>query len=358
MMNSLIIDFIQKHKDDWADRLATKKVEVKYDGDLAIFNYSILADFSDPIVREARGIIINLKKLYVVCWPFTKFCNYNEPYHDDIDWSTARIQDKIDGSLMKLFWYDGKWRIATNGTIDADKANVNGTNYTFGDLFRAAMLHVHLDLSALDWHNTYMFELVSPYNRVVCDYGDEVTIWHIGTRSNQTGEELIEDIGIHKPNEYPLHSLEDCVAAAKKLNVIGSTVTKEGFVVVDKNWHRIKVKSPEYVMMHHILPNGEVSDEKLIGYIRNGIADDIITYIPSLAVRINDIKMRIAAAESEMLDYCKWNKIEVADNKMSRADWAKWHNKDKWFKFGVKYIFDNIEPSFDTLNDKKLYEVI
>lgn len=357
-MESLIINFIQKHKEDWAGLLTAKKIEIKYDGDLAIFNYSILADFSDPIVREARGIIIDLRHMNIVCWPFTKFCNYNESYHDNIDWSTARIQDKIDGSLMKLYWYNNHWCIATNGTIDADKANVNGTNYTFGDLFRSAMLDVHLDLSILDCHNTYMFELISPYNRVVCDYGDKITIWHIGTRNNQTGEELIEDIGIHKPNEYSLHSLEDCVATAKKLNVVGNAITKEGFVVVDKDWHRIKVKSPEYVAMHHILPNGEVNDEKLIDYIRNGLADDIITYIPSLATRINDMKMRIATAELEMLDYCKWNKIEVEDNKLSRANWAKHHNKDKWFRFGVKYIFDGVKPTFNDLAAKKIYEVL
>ena len=28
-------------------------------------------------------------------------------------------QEKVDGSLIKVFYYDGEWRVATNGTIDA-----------------------------------------------------------------------------------------------------------------------------------------------------------------------------------------------------------------------------------------------
>ena len=97
-------------------------ITIRKDGPLAIFNYNLLAseivegeteedtkrftcDFSLPEVQEARGIIINYETLEVVCWPFRKFGNYGESYVDTIDWRTARVQEKVDGSIMKL-WFN------------------------------------------------------------------------------------------------------------------------------------------------------------------------------------------------------------------------------------------------------------
>ena len=36
----------------------------------------------------------------------------------------------------------------------------------------------------------------------------------------------------------------------------------EGFVVTDKNWHRIKIKSPEYLIYHHLTNNGLIDKKK------------------------------------------------------------------------------------------------
>ena len=69
--------------------LEEKCIRVKFANNLAIFNYDISADFSDPVVQESRGIIIDTDSLEVVCWPFRKFGNYGESYADSIDWSTA-----------------------------------------------------------------------------------------------------------------------------------------------------------------------------------------------------------------------------------------------------------------------------
>jgi hypothetical protein len=77
----------------------------------------------------------------------------------------------------------------------------------------------------------------------------------LGTRDNVTGRELDIGIGINKPKEYPLHSLEACKKAVTELNK-GDFPDAEGFVVVDADWHRIKVKSPEYLVWHHAVNNG------------------------------------------------------------------------------------------------------
>ena len=93
-------------------------------------------------------------------------------------------------------------------------------------------------------------------------------------------------IGVDRPKEYSLHSLEECIAAAKALNP-DNTVTQEGFVVVDNQFHRVKVKSPAYFMLHHAVNNDVITKERIISTIRNGgdllyIAKDFPQYAPAI----------------------------------------------------------------------------
>lgn len=273
--NSLICNFIANNPTDWEEVLGDKYgVKVKKDGTYAIFNYAITCDFSDPIVQEARGIIIDLESLEVVCWPFRKFGNYNESYADTIDWNSARVLEKVDGSIVKL-WFDNvsnRWQFSTNGMIRAEKALVeNMAGLSYGDVICTAENVNDIPYGKLDKNYTYIFELVSPQTRVVVKY-DVPQLYHLGTRDNVTGQELDIDIGIKKPCVYTLNSLENCIAAAVALNKDNSSddeVDKEGFVVVDKNWHRVKVKSPDYIMMHHVSMMKFITKKECVNILLN-----------------------------------------------------------------------------------------
>lgn len=264
---SYICNFIKDHPDNWRELLAEKQIKVKDEGSLSIFNYDMMVDFSDPIVQEARGIIINTDMLNVVCFPFRKFGNSHESYADPIDWSNAKVQEKIDGSIVKLWHLTGnQWIFSSNSCINASDAKLN-SGYTMLDLIKETDEFVYLNNlilnNELDEHNTYIFELVGPKNQVVIKY-DKTQLYHIGTRNNETGKELGtgQFAGfIMSPKEYPLHSLEDCIAAAKELNK-NDYPDNEGFVVVDKDYHRVKVKAPEYLIYHHMVNNGQITKER------------------------------------------------------------------------------------------------
>lgn len=247
----------------------------KIEGPLVIFNYGIEADFYDPVVREARGIIINKETAEVVCWPFTKFGKYDEGYASSIDWSTARVQEKIDGSIVKL-WFNkltNEWQFSTNSMFDARKVimqtyGVVEYNNTFYDLITQATNYNQIYWNSLDKDYTYIFELIGPGNRVVIPY-ENYFLYHTGTRSNLTGEEISVFIGISHPREFWLHSLDECIDyVANEFNNNASKVITscdhEGFVVVDSHWNRIKVKSPIYMLIHSILNNSFVAKNKLV----------------------------------------------------------------------------------------------
>ena len=271
-MRSYICDLI-KTNPDWREVISSLHIDISSEGDLMIFNYGkpelYDIDFSNPIVQEARGIIINVNTLEVICWPFRKFGNWQESYADKIDWSSARVQEKIDGSIIKLYYYNNKWNWATNGNIYAEKANANYSDKSFIEIIESAYNYRFIDFDKLNKDNTYIFELVSFDNRIVIAY-EMTKLFHIGTRNNKTGEELIEDIGIDKPKEYPLRTFDEAVAAAAKLNEGCADVEHEGFVVVDKNWNRIKIKTQEYFDVHHATNNFSLTKRRIIKHILNG----------------------------------------------------------------------------------------
>ena len=142
-------------------------------------------------------------------------------------------------------------------------------------------------------NKTYIFELVSPITQVVIKYPTTRLI-HIGTRSNKTMQESNDWIGITKPDIYPIKSLKECIEAAKKLNS-NEQVTKEGFVVVDADWNRIKIKSPEYLALHHMVNNHNYSKDRMVEMIRSGVdIEELISNIPDCAHVVRYYQWQIA----------------------------------------------------------------
>ena len=80
--HSYILNHMQEHKETWRDDIGKKRITIHQEGSYAIFNYGPGCDFNDPIIQEARGIIIDTERGSVVCWPFRKFGNWNEEYSD------------------------------------------------------------------------------------------------------------------------------------------------------------------------------------------------------------------------------------------------------------------------------------
>lgn len=318
-----LVKFLKEHPDDWEDLLTQAPYYLhikKGDGPnkgAVLFKYDQFnSDFYNPIVQEARGIILDqLDGWRVIRMSFRKFFNYGQLEAADIDWSTARVQEKEDGSLMSVSWWPRRnmYLISTNGTIDAFRTKVCSSTAsfldsgddapTFADLFmeglaRSPVGHLHL-YEIFRKGYTYTFELCSPLNKVVVDW-KETTLFHLATRNNETLEEEDEDIGIQKPKEFSLHSFDAVVEAAQKINRIESdTVEHEGFVVVDGNWNRVKIKSPLYVSAFYIASNS-LSFKRALGIIICNEEDEFVSYFPDTQKVFNEVHQFIDRIEAFM----------------------------------------------------------
>jgi len=83
-----------------------------------------------------------------------------------------------------------------------------------------------------------------------------------------------------------------------------------------------------------------------------------LTYIPSLEARVEEIYKKLDNLEFNIFAYCTNQNRVVKENNLTRGEWAKEHNKDRYFNFGVKYIFENAVPYIYNLSAKKLAQLL
>ncbi|MDE2425595.1 MAG: 2'-5' RNA ligase [Elusimicrobia bacterium] len=267
---------------------------------LVLLKYDqIESPFSEAIVRECRGLILNEANNWeIVAFPFTKFFNYGEPLAANIDWNTARVQEKLDGSLAVMFYYDHKWQVATSGTPDAS-GNVNGFDFTFEELFWKTFKEMGLKTpdDGYDIETTFMFELTTPYNKVVVQH-KECKLTLIGTRDLVSYAEIPIRWDQDYPHvkEFPLQSIKDIEETFNKLNPL----EQEGYVVLDANYNRVKVKHPGYVALHHL--RDSVSPKRILEIIRSGESTEFLTYFPEFQDIFNSTKEKYNLLVKELED--------------------------------------------------------
>ena len=293
--------FLREHPDNWREILKKPPFELiinEYPDGRVIFKYvQFASDFTKGLVREARGIILQKGTWDVVCLPFSKFFNFGEPNAYDLKLSKSTILEKTDGSIIKVYFYDGKWRVATNGTIEADDATSHDNRTTFKDLFfdvispdRFKELTSHF----LEY-NTYLFELIHPVSRVVVDYDGKKELVFIGARCNETfvDDDIFamqypfvdefEEIRLPRVMAFHILDLSELSSIADKLNINGADF--EGFVVVESEGFevkgRVKIKSPKYLTLHR-LTGGEGVSNNIINILLNGEQDEFEAYVNQL----------------------------------------------------------------------------
>lgn len=264
----------------------------------------IASPFGEAIVRECRGIILDQDDGWnVVARAFDKFFNAGEGHAAPIDWSTARVQEKVDGSLCLVYPYDGDWHVATTGTPDGG-GDVNGAGLRFSDYFWQTF--GERDRFPWPWtdggNHCFFFELTGPLNRIVVPHR-EARLTLLGARRRDTWEEIHPSAVAHHfggrvdvVRECPLDNLDAILASFGSM----SPLAQEGYVVVDAGWRRIKVKHPGYVALHHAKDGLGV--RAFVEIAKSGECPEVIAAFPELRPQLDDVKDRLDALVAEVED--------------------------------------------------------
>lgn len=229
------------------ERVADKLVTARPDGHgLIIFNYSERCVYTrawDDVTMQARGLVLSDTGA-VVARPFRKFFNVNETPETAIaslPAETPELSDKLDGSLVIVFWHPVLRRF---------------TACTRGAWSNAQAQAANAWLAQCDWRMdkrfTYLFELVAPWNRIVVTYPTEKFVL-IGRIDNETGEDTTYAELASIAEEIGLESVGFMTSPLSSVNMDAPTSNAEGYVARYPCGLRVKLKFADYRRLHKIL---------------------------------------------------------------------------------------------------------
>jgi len=331
------------NNEDWEATLTSPPYNLitKRDKGYLLLKYSqINSDFSEKMVQGARGVIFDEENHFeIVCRPFKKFFNFGEELVDSIDWESSVVQEKLDGSILKS-WYSerlGEWVLSTNGVIFGQDVPIMYSQQgieTFGNMVGRVK---QFNPSKFFRNLTYIFEIVGPNNRVVVPY-ENIDLYFLSAIETKTGMEypLEEDMKKYsRPKEFSFDSLDEVVAFSR--SPAFNNYKNEGFVVKDKHYHRVKIKTEDYLRIHRIRGEAIPNDKKILELVLMGEQDEFLSYFPeyteqfiTMAKKVNGYQQELVVQVTEMLRLPD----EEYSTRKKFADWAK-KQKDPAVLFGI-----------------------
>lgn len=380
-MNSLL-NFIRSHKTNWQGLLkkkpynlkAIKPFELHPNWYILVYNL-VESDMKNPIVRACRGPVIEVDgdNVKCICQAYDKFFNWNDPNSAmaNIDWASARLYDKVDGSILKMFKYKGVDYWISNGApgiftpltykTDEIKTYQQLLAKALGCSYDGDKPEFHCDCEWVKhvpdgW--TLMFELTSPQNRIIVKYNED-KIWFHGAR-DENGNEMFPEVAVAAiglPYEIPkmYNGVKSIDEAFNNILKDMNGLEKEGLVVCDKNFNRIKVKCESYLQMKFIRDTAE-SPEAIWRIVANEEFDDLLEKAPELKDKIND-------AVAKWSKFCKAAKstcayaVDVFENdfRQNRKKYALWVQKEvksSWASTYFTSIDKGADEAFNQLRKK------
>lgn len=302
-------------------------IDFGFYGSKVSLNYNqIESKSSDVLASECRGTIICNKdgkplgldipitEPVLLARPFSRFFNLGDPVafsqHINID---DIAYTKYDGTLI-IVYYDEivrkDWCVATRSVPEANQ-RIQHDFYdgSFRDLFEEILRVKGIPFDKLTQRlsvkHTYAFELVSEYNKQVCEYS-KPDIFLLACIETQTGEEyLIETLDfpkeIEKAKTIPIEDHEKMIEYIESLPPSQS----EGIVLVkrdgDRIIGRIKIKSTDYKNAHGMKSSIESSKRNIVSLVLNEKWDDVRSLASAKALEFGDsIGDKITAKSKEI----------------------------------------------------------
>lgn len=224
--------------------LNIKYKELSDNGELLLLlyhDYNTIIDDNDEykdLKYTLDGLIIN-DKLDIVCYNFNKeyltlqSLNKNELYYEP----------SLEGTLIRLYYYNSKWNMATKRCIDAKKSY--WTNKSFYELFgETNFIEIQ---KILNKQYYYSFILIHPDNSMVIKYNN-VELFHIGTRDSVTLMEVDDTLNhkvIKKNRKVKINDDVHLNSIIKELNE-RKDIKFEGYLFSDNNNNRCKIEYEHY----------------------------------------------------------------------------------------------------------------
>lgn len=267
---------------------------VEYD-DCVLLSYSqIESPKTHPIVIECRGLILSKDYTEIYCKSFDRFFNYGElvELQGDFSFDTSVVSEKVDGSIIRVYYHPLRgWCVSTRKNAFSDNLTPMATE-TFEEAFYKAVGDKTKFFEVLESHRdkVFVFEFVSPQNRVVKNYGNGYYAYLLSVFEQKSGKEITTPDSIEEwknvfgvfenirfPKLYPLSSYEDICHEFETMEE-----TDEGFVLYDTvSKIRVKMKNPSYLKIFARRINGVLTERIIVEMVTENETAEYLTYFES-----------------------------------------------------------------------------
>jgi len=332
-----------------------------------------------PEMQDCRGLILEKGTWKVMSLAFRKFFNAEEGNAAKIDWNTAHVLEKLDGTLIQVYWdwHKDEWFAGTTGTAEGEGEVNNKMGTTFNDLFWNT-LETKYELSKDLWfklHNKkycYVFELTTPYNIVVKPHAESsatlLSIRELGALTELSYNDLVlyaETMDLPVVKSFDLNA-KDVGALLRTFE--GMPWSDEGYVVVDANFNRIKIKNPAYVAVHHL--KGKTAEHNIITIVKTNEIEEFASTFPErkdelyrlkenydkLTVRLNDVWSELSLRKPKNITKQEQKRYAEAVFEVCGKEDLK---QFTGLYFGLaQYKVNSVEEFLFDYDDKLLYKML
>jgi hypothetical protein len=233
----------------------TYNLKIKEDNDypdLFLIHTQNNSPFNIPLVNECNGLILEKTSLKIVCYTFNKCLDTIDLNNigNNININQLYMEKSLEGTLVRLFYYNNKWILSTKKCIDASKSKwVSDKNF----------LQLFIECSdKYDYFNNlntnycYSFIIMHPENKIIVNY-THPDICHISTRDLISLNEIDINIGVPKSVRTLISFSDfDCTVCNIEND---NTLFCEGYIFIDESFNRIKIVKPFYSKIKNIWGN-------------------------------------------------------------------------------------------------------
>ena len=308
---------------------------------LAIHNYTnhafIKKTAPDELTLAARTLVTETTTGMVISRSFSKFFNFHEPhaYRPTGKEYAFSVEEKVDGSIISLFWYREAWMMISRSSFDSPHAiaarRILDTQYPG-------------ILGKLEKDKSYVFELIDPSQPIKVIYKKKgLVLLSIISKDGQEPPHNFDwrVLPFPRPRIHSVSSINP-----KKLSQL-NIENEEGFVVKfwrtkdDRRPQRIKVKFESYLKLMGGLTKSVTGFPGFLSPLPPSNAS-ILEIYTKLRLRIHHFKPTVISSQMEAQKREYLRSLErIADDYGGGA----WLDKIEkvWDRIGALFSLQEVE---------------
>lgn len=298
------------------------------------------SDLSNPLCREMSGIVLEKGSNKVLHYSLQKaYEGIDEPeckdtYSAELS-ENYEIEISTEGSLIKTFYHNGQWNVATSKNIDATFSRW-GSDKSFKEIFFETLSYENIKLDDLDKTFCYSWVIQHPDNKIAGDVSVPFCI--MINKVNLETLEVTRTTDTYKVNK----KLEDVLEEIQDIRCTNN------YIVYLQDGKRIKLESVYRKKIKNLLGNHSSMKYSFIHCLKKGMEMDIIQEFPTQEKLFNEILDKIHIATLEI--HKSYMEVQVLKNREYEVP----HK----YKKTLKQLHWQYRQDFNKITKQKVYNTL